>query len=179
MGMNSVPKPQILENGRWIIERNQHFVQWCAWREWLHQECGRTFFPDKLVVWDEWPPEFPALASRVLDHIAATRQDVGYGLPICAGRHAWQRWDGQFRADLARMHDEDAMWVPALPASHVGGVRKPYLSPEQHRLKDATDYAVEMMPQRLPGESKIEYRERILTRRSGVNAAAHGVKPNV
>jgi hypothetical protein len=48
----------------------------------------------------------------------------------------------------------------------------------RQRIKDADDYAMEMMPQRLPGEGRVEYRERILTRRSAANAFARDATPD-
>lgn len=113
--------PKTLANGRVILFRREHFLQWCAWREWLATEVGREFWPEKICVWSEWPPESAHMAQSIVDAIAATRptKDGRSGEPIsdkpvCGVAHPWARWSAKLR-QWEEKHADDEGWNPPLP----------------------------------------------------------------
>lgn len=129
-------KPRDIGNGRTIVTRTENFVNWCAWRFWLHRECSRTVFLEKLVVWGEWPPESLALAQIVAQYIKAARDKIGYGLPVCDPAQPWDRWSYAEREDYERRHREDFWWNPDLPTPR--GLQKPgaYKTPLETELDE-------------------------------------------
>jgi hypothetical protein len=106
-----------LHNGRVVIYRHRDFLQWCAWREWLAREVQRGFWPDKICVWGEWPPESLHGAQAVVEAIKATRAhpNVQSDTPVCDPPEPWTRWDFSYRTMLSEKHRADEYWNPPLP----------------------------------------------------------------
>lgn len=60
------------EAGFWLVFRGE--AQWLAWRYWLRHELNRRFFPEKLPVPLEWPPETVDSAMAVADYFRDVRE---------------------------------------------------------------------------------------------------------
>lgn len=131
-------KTQALSSGRIVVGRMDNFVQWCAWRYWLHRETGRTYFPDRLIVWSDWPPETQESAQLVAQKIREARQHpkVQYDLPVCDPCQPWDRWAYNEREDLARKHREDLNWIPPLPSTRISRPKADAIRTETEREMD-------------------------------------------
>lgn len=108
-------KPMQLSNGRWVMNRHEHFLQWCAWRYWLARECDRRVPLEKICVWGEWPPETMEGAQMVAQFIAGVRNSIQFHKPVCDPAQPWDRWTPEEREKLMEKHREDPYWDPRLP----------------------------------------------------------------
>lgn len=158
-------KPQDIGNGRTIVKRMENFVNWCAWRHWLHRETGRTVFLDKMCVWGDWPPETMQLAQSVCQMIVEARRKVGWDFPVCDPAQPWDRWSFNEREDMARKHREDLFWVPPLPEPR-GSVRRstPYKTETHIELDKFVDDLAAKMPAVARGKG-LQYLRAIMAER--------------
>lgn len=140
-------KPREIGGGRWVVNRSESFVNWCAWRYWLHRETGRTVFLEKQVVWGEWPPESLQGAQIVCDAIREARRAISYDYPVCSPAQPWDRWSYNEREDMARRHREDFFWNPDLPETRISRPKPGAHKNETRRELDAwTDAECAKLP---------------------------------
>lgn len=116
-------RPIKLENGRWVITRTHNFVNWCAWRYWLTREVDRGFWPEKICVWSEWPPESLEGARSIVSVIVETRRQMNSDKSYCDPAEPWDRWGFREREELERRHREDFHWNPELSKFRGNGPR--------------------------------------------------------
>lgn len=139
-------KPQTLSNGSTLVKRMENFENWCAWRFWLHRETGRTWFPDKLCVWGDWPPETMQLAETVCQTVADARRKVGYEFPVCDPAQPWDRWSFAERDELTRKHRADPFWIPPLPETRTRKRSGPYETANQREVLEWMDRQAAQLP---------------------------------
>lgn len=157
-------EPQNLGNGRWIVDRTTNFVQWCAWRFWLHRETGRTGFPEKLCVWAEWPPKTMEGAQIVVQKIRETRQHpkVQSDLPVCDPAQPWDGFSYNEAEDLRRRHRENFAFEADLPPSRISRPKAgPYETETQKEVREWMNEQAAKLP-KVPRGKGLHYLRAIM-----------------
>lgn len=85
-----------------------------AWASWMHREFGKTFFPERLTVWDKWPPIDGSMAAAVVSDLKSWRSDAnkahitGPILPeINSAPRLWQPWPID---EIQALERDEARW---------------------------------------------------------------------
>lgn len=109
-------------HGLYIVRRNENFAHWCAWREWLATRCQKTFHPEVMTVWLEWPPQTMEEVRHVVEKLNESRKVANADTKI-KGKllhmlpdelMPWEKWDIGRVIDMERRHRTDAHWNPRL-----------------------------------------------------------------
>ena len=88
--------------GFFDVDWYKNFVAWLAWREWYHEEFGKTFFPQHQTTLFAWPPTSGENAETVRMWIKQLRLDVdsepkkrgGYSCKaVPEFVSPWHQWD--------------------------------------------------------------------------------------
>ena len=106
------------EAGFWLVMRGE--AQWIAWRDWLTHQLNRRFFPEKLPVPGEWPPETVNAAMATADYFRELREKAKKDKdwprvksperPIPLSPEPWQRWsEFEKNARVAAFREHEAM----------------------------------------------------------------------
>lgn len=106
-------------SGLFVITRKENFINWCAWRFWLHREGASTFFPDTMTTYGEWPPMTQETATQVGARIKTSQQLAKMPIYFADPPQPWDRWSINETLDLERHHREDFDWLPPLPKSRI------------------------------------------------------------
>lgn len=118
---------QPTSTGWFVVRRSEHFVRWCAWREWLATRCRCAFCPDALTTALEWPPETMEEVRSVVAKLNEARTAAnadgklkGSLRPLLPDELApWDRWGISRVLDMERRHREDKHWNPSLTGHDV------------------------------------------------------------
>lgn len=106
-------------SGLFVITRKENFINWCAWRFWLHREGGMTFFPDVMTTHGEWPPMTQETANQVAAKIRANQQLAKVPAYFTDPPQPWDRWGINETLDMDRKHREDFDWLPPFPKPRI------------------------------------------------------------
>lgn len=106
-------------SGLFVITRKENFINWCAWRFWLHREQAQTFFPDVMTTHGEWPPMTQETANQVAAKIKANQQLAKVPMYFTNPPQPWDRWGINETLDIERRHREDFDWLPPLPKPRI------------------------------------------------------------
>lgn len=102
--------PTRMETGYYIVSWKDNFVHWLAWASWLYREFGKTYFSERMTVWDKWPPIDGAMAALVISELKdarkAANEDRKIHGPILGeinnAPHLWEPWPAEEIHRLAR-----------------------------------------------------------------------------
>ena len=144
------------EEGFWIVRRRQNFVYWCAWREWLAKEALRTFFPDVMTVFGEWPPRTHEAARIVARQINGLRGAEKIPItPMNETPEPWAMYAFNQILDLERRHNEDMSWLPEAEIR-----TRAHRTATEIELDNWMHNEIQKMPPVRPGESLHAWRSR-------------------
>lgn len=166
--------------GFWIVERGE--AQWLAWRDWLRLEMKRSFFPDKLPVPLEWPPETAKAAAAVAAHMAGQRTNAqkdkdwpkhrgGRAGFVPLSPEPWIRWSAfEIEERVRRFRERDNP-----PEATVSGVDVdrllqsigcvPRMAPKQRAPEAEGEATPFVMPMPAPGDDMAAIRKATIERR--------------
>ena len=96
------------------VDWKTNFVAWLAWREWYHEEFGKTFFPQHQTTLFAWPPMTGERAESVRVWIKQIRDEIdsesgrGRSRYTCKAvpEHVsqWRQWDSSL---ILHVSDEE------------------------------------------------------------------------
>lgn len=123
--------------GLTVIRIHDNFIYWCAWREWLAKEAGKTFFPDSLTLpGGAWPPTGIDTAAIFAQKFNEARRKAGYQILMDDQPEPWDKWSTNQILDYERRHREDYAWLPPLPKHRVKPTVIAFKSQAQHEVDD-------------------------------------------
>lgn len=134
-------EPKKTASGLYVVDWQNNYPAWRAWREWYTEAFGKEAFPQKMTTLFAWPPSSPTGAQAVADWLQGHRNEIAkepgkHGGGACAAIPdvvvPWRGWDDKLRADVAadeaqRRKNWDSAFVmaPKYPVRHRMGFRYP------------------------------------------------------
>lgn len=145
--------PKKASGGLFVIDWQENFVHWLAWREWLAEAFGKRFFPQKQTVPFAWPPETPGGTSVVSDWLKNIRAEVEAddrrdgGGPCKAIPDIvlpWRGWTDVLKNDMGHAEVRRRQeWGSSFPLAPIYPIRARqgwrYPSPIRDSFKDAAE----------------------------------------
>lgn len=147
-------------SGLYVVDWNQNYPAWRAWREWYWETFGKRAFPEKMTTLFAWPPCGGTGALAVADWLGKLREEVEKeprkegGGPCKAlpdNVLPWRGWSDAMRDDVAadeaqrRQHwGKSFVFAPKYAVRHVMGYRyPPPVQPGERRGRNPHQMAAE------------------------------------